>query len=272
MTEPLRATPPEPPAVPEPSSVPETDQEMSFFEHLGELRIRLLRSILALVPAVAVAWYFKTEIKDFLIAPLEPAWEKLNLPGEAVLRFAGPADAFMMYLKNSLIGGLLLASPWIFWQLWMFISPGLYKREKVLAVPFIIASTVCFVGGAIFGYKLVFPEAFRILLGFSDETLVATLFVKDYMPFFRRMLLAFGVVFEVPVIVTFLAGAGIVTWRQLLRFSRWWIIVAAFISMLLTPQDVYTMVMMLVPLVLLYFVGVGCAYLISLFQSQEKQV
>ncbi len=115
MTEPLRATPPEPPAVPEPSSVPETDQEMSFFEHLGELRIRLLRSILALVPAVAVAWYFKTEIKDFLIAPLEPAWEKLNLPGEAVLRFAGPADAFMMYLKNSLIGGLLLASPWIFW-------------------------------------------------------------------------------------------------------------------------------------------------------------
>ncbi len=154
----------------------------------------------------------------------------------------------------------------------MFISPGLYKREKVLAVPFIIASTVCFVGGAIFGYKLVFPEAFRILLGFSDETLVATLFVKDYMPFFRRMLLAFGVVFEVPVIVTFLAGAGIVTWRQLLRFSRWWIIVAAFISMLLTPQDVYTMVMMLVPLVLLYFVGVGCAYLISLFQSQEKQV
>ncbi|MCZ6806562.1 MAG: twin-arginine translocase subunit TatC [Deltaproteobacteria bacterium] len=265
MTEPIPATAPEPP------SAPEDDQEMTFFEHLGDLRARLLRSILALVPAVAIAWFFKKEIKDFLIAPLKPAWERLDLPGEAVLRFAGPADAFMMYMKNSIIVGVLLASPWIFWQLWMFISPGLYKKEKTLAVPFIVASTVCFVGGAVFGYKLVFPEAFTVLLGFSDETLVATLFVKDYMPFFRRMLLAFGVVFEVPVIVAFLAGAGIVTWRQLLQFSRWWIIVAAFISMLLTPQDVYTMVMMLVPLVLLYFVGVGVAYVISLFQKKGEQ-
>jgi sec-independent protein translocase protein TatC len=255
---------------PEPRRVPEDDQEMTFFQHLGELRSRLLRSVLGLIPAVAIGWFFKKEIKDFLVAPLQPAWEKLNLPGEAVLRFSGPADAFMMYMKNSLIAGVLLASPWIFWQLWMFIAPGLYKKEKALAIPFIVASTVCFVGGAIFGYMLVFPEAFTVLLGFSDETLVATLFVKDYMPFFRRMLLAFGIVFEVPVIVTFLAGAGIVTWQQLLRFSRWWIVCAAFISMLLTPQDVYTMVMMLIPLVLLYFVGVGCAYVISVFQKKPS--
>ncbi len=266
MTESAPATLP-PPA----PNLPEADQEMSFFEHLGELRMRLLKSILGLVPAVAIAWVFKTEIKDFLVAPLQPAWQKLNLPGEAVLRFSGPADAFMMYMKNSLIAGLLLASPWIFWQLWMFISPGLYRKEKFLAIPFIVASTVCFAGGAVFGYKFVFPEAFTVLLGFSDETLVATLFVKDYMPFFRRMLLAFGVVFEVPVVVTFLAGAGIVDWRQLLRFSRWWIVVAAFISMLLTPQDVYTMVMMLIPLVVLYFVGVGAAYIISLFQKNKEE-
>jgi sec-independent protein translocase protein TatC len=258
---------PEPPQLP---PVAEEDQEMTFFQHLNELRSRLLRSIVGLIPAVAVGWLFKKEIKDFLIAPLQPAWEKLHLPGEAVLRFAGPADAFMMYMKNSLIAGVLLASPWIFWQLWMFIAPGLYKKEKALAIPFIIASTVCFAGGAVFGYKLVFPEAFTVLLGFSDETLVATLFVKDYMPFFRRMLLAFGVVFEVPVIVTFLAGAGIVTWQQLLKFSRWWIVCAAFISMLLTPQDVYTMVMMLIPLVLLYFVGVGCAYLLGVFQKKPS--
>lgn len=255
--------------IPEPKlpPIPEQDEEMTFFQHLGELRKRLLRSILGLIPAVAIAWVFKTEIKDFLVAPLEPAWEKLQLPGEAVLRFSGPADAFMMYLKNSLIAGVLLASPWIFWQLWMFIAPGLYKKEKALAIPFIVASTVCFAGGAVFGYKLVFPEAFTVLLGFSDETLVATLFVNDYMPFFRKMLLAFGFVFEVPVVVTFLAGAGIVTWQQLLKFSRWWIVCAAFLSMVLTPADVYTMVMMLIPLVLLYFVGVGCAYVISLFRK-----
>jgi sec-independent protein translocase protein TatC len=255
---------------PEPSKIPEDDQEMTFFQHLAELRMRLLRAIFGLIPAVAVGWIYKKEIKDFLVAPLQPAWEELNLPGEAVLRFAGPADAFMMYMKNSLIAGVLLASPWIFWQLWMFIAPGLYKKEKALAIPFILASTVCFAGGAVFGYKMVFPQAFTILLGFSDETLVATLFVNDYMPFFRSMLLAFGLVFEVPVVVTFLAGVGIVTWRQLLKWSRWWIVCASFIAMLVTPPDVYSMVMMLVPLVLLYYVGVGCAYLISLFQSKAS--
>ncbi|MBW1904377.1 MAG: twin-arginine translocase subunit TatC [Deltaproteobacteria bacterium] len=237
--------------IPEPQlpPLPAEDPAMTFFQHVNDLRSRLLRAILGLIPAVAISWFFKTEIKDFLVAPLQPAWEKLELPGRAVLRFAGPADAFMMY---------------------MFIAPGLYKKEKALAIPFIIASTVCFAGGAVFGYKLVFPEAFTVLLGFSDETLVATLFVKEYMPFFRRMLLAFGVVFEVPVVVTFLAGAGIVTWQQLLKFSRWWIVCAAFISMLLTPQDVYTMVMMLIPLVLLYFVGVGCAYVLSIFQKKPS--
>ncbi|MGB8223647.1 MAG: twin-arginine translocase subunit TatC [Polyangiales bacterium] len=253
---------------PEPTQAPEDDQGMTFFEHLAELRIRLFRSILGLIPAIAIGWIFKKEIKDFLVAPLQPAWEKLHLPGQAVLRFSGPADAFMMYMKNSIIAGVLLASPWIFWQLWMFIAPGLYKKEKALAIPFIIASTVFFAGGAIFGYMFVFPEAFVVLLGFSDETLVATLFVKDYMPFFRNMLLSFGVVFEVPVIVTFLAGAGIVTWQQLLKFSRWWIICASFLSMILTPADVTSMVMMLVPLVILYYVGVFCAYLISVFRKK----
>jgi sec-independent protein translocase protein TatC len=254
----------------EPPRTPEDDREMTFFEHLTELRMRLLRAIAGLIPAIAVAWFFKKEIKDFLVAPLKPAWTKLNLPGEAVLRFAGPADAFMMYLKNSVIAGVILASPWIFWQLWMFIAPGLYKKEKALAIPFIIASTICFAGGAIFGYKLVFPEAFTILLGFSDETLVATLFVDDYMPFFRSMLIAFGVVFEVPVVVAFLAGTGIVTWRQLMKFSRWWIIVASVLAMVLTPADVYSMIMMLVPLVVLYYVGVGVAYLISMSRGEPK--
>ncbi len=251
--------------------LPEQDQDMTFFEHLTELRTRLLRCVIGLVPAIAIAWYFKTEIKDFLIAPLQPACARLGLsPDKCILHVGHPAEAFMMYMKNSLVAGVLVASPWLFWQLWAFISPGLYRKEKLLAIPFIIASSLCFVGGALFGYVYVFPEAFTVLLGFTDATLVPTLFAKEYMPFFRRMLLAFGVVFEVPVVVTFLSGAGIVTWQQLLKFSRWWIICAAFLSMILTPQDVYTMVMMLIPLVVLYFVGVGAAYLISLFQKKKQ--
>ena len=145
---------PEPPQLP---PVAEEDQEMTFFQHLNELRSRLLRSIVGLIPAVAVGWLFKKEIKDFLIAPLQPAWEKLHLPGEAVLRFAGPADAFMMYMKNSLIAGLLLASPWIFWQLWMFIAPGLYAKEKKFAIPFVVVSMIMFLGGALFAFEIVLP-------------------------------------------------------------------------------------------------------------------
>ena len=164
----------------------------------------------------------------------------------------------MMYMKNSLIAGVLLASPWIFWQLWMFIAPGLYKKEKALAVPFIFfSSALCFAGGAIFGYKLVFPEAFTVLLGFSDETLVATLVrerlhavLSTHVACVRHRVRSSGHR-DVPGWAR-ASSRG----KQLLKFSRWWIVVAAFISMLLTPQDVYTMVMMLIPLVLLYFVGV----------------
>lgn len=248
---------------------PEDDEAMGFVEHLSELRTKLLRSVVALIPAVAIAWHFKEEVFQFLIAPLPPAWETLNLPGEPVLRVAGTTDAFMMYMKNSVVVGIIIASPVIFWQLWGFIAPGLYRKERLLALPFILVSTLCFVGGAFFCYLYVVPEAFTVLLGFTSDTLVPELYVDKYMPFFRKMLIAFGVVFEVPVVVTFLAGAGIVNWKQLLRFSRWWIVCAAFMSMLLTPQDIYTMILMLVPLVLLYFVGVGAAFLISLAQRKK---
>jgi len=239
------------------------DTEQPFISHLVELRDRLLRIVLVVAVVFLALMPFSNTLFSMLSGPL-----MAHLPKDSSMIAIEVASPFLIPFKLTLFLALFISIPWVLYQAWSFIAPGLYKKEKALAIPFIIASTIFFAGGAIFGYKFVFPEAFVVLLGFSDETLVATLFVKDYMPFFRNMLLSFGVVFEVPVIVTFLAGAGIVTWKQLLKFSRWWIICASFISMILTPADVTSMVMMLVPLVILYYVGVACAYFISVFQKK----
>ena len=249
------------------ATAPEEDQEMGLLEHLSELRTRILRSLIPVLPFTVLGWVVRWEIYEFLIAPLDKAMRALGKEG-AALHTLGPTDAFMMHVKNSLMFGVLLSAPWIFLQIWSFISPGLYKREKKMALPFVLASTFCFVGGAFFGYTLVFDQAFRLLLEFNGESLIAQIVVSEYMPFFRRMLLAFGVVFEVPVVVTALSAAGIVTARQLVAFSRWWIVVAAFLSMILTPQDIYSMLMMLVPLIVLYYVGVAMAFLLEFVRKK----
>jgi sec-independent protein translocase protein TatC len=245
---------------------PEDDVEMTFFEHLGELRNRLVRALYGIVPGVALAWYFKERILDLLTAPLVQAWRRLGL-GEPQLHFANPIDLFVAYLQIAVVCGLIFGSPWAFWQLWQFIAPGLYRRERRLALPFVFFSTIFFVGGSFFGYVFVFPLAFETFLSFAgnlpsaDLRLQPTLMVSEYLDFSLRMLLAFGVTFEVPVVVTFLAFAGIVNWRQLLGFTRWWIVIAAVVSALLTPPDVGSQLMMLVPLILLYLLSIFLAWM-----------
>ena len=227
-----------------------------------------MRALMAVVPGVGVAWVFKEKILDVLLQPLVEAYAMLHL-GKPAIHFSAPTDMFVVYLKNSLIVGILLASPWMFWQLWGFIAPGLYRRERRLAVPFVLASTLCFVGGGWFGYVVVFPLAFETFLSFSGPlpsqliSAVPMLMIKEYMSFATRMLLAFGTVFEIPVVVSFLAAAHIVNWRQLMTFSRWWIAIASVIAAILTPPDVVSQLMMLVPLVVLYFIAVGVAYVLG---------
>ncbi len=255
---------------------PEDDIEMSFFEHLGDLRTRLIRALLGVIPGVAIGWFYKERILDILVRPLTLAWKELGL-GKPQLHFANPVDPFVAYLKIAGITGVLFAAPWIFWQIWGFISPGLYRREKRLAIPFVMASTICFVGGAVFGYIVVFPLGFQTFLGFAGAlpsktlSIEPTIMINEYLTFATRMLLAFGVVFEVPVVVTFLAAAGIVNWRQLLRFSRWWILIAAILSALLTPPDVGSQLMMLVPLVILYFISVLLAFIFGMRRKKKRE-
>lgn len=254
----------------------DSEGRMSFFDHLSELRSRLVKSLIAIIPAVGVSWAFREEMLDWMVRPLIAAYATLHL-GPPKLHFMNPIDPIAAYLKMSFIAGLLLSSPWIFWQLWAFVSPGLYSREKKMAVPFVFFSTLCFVGGALFGYFVVFPRGFETFLGFAgmlpshNITIEPTITMSEYLDFTTQMLLAFGVVFEVPVVVTFLAAAGIVNWKQLLNFGRWWILIAAIVSAVLTPTpDVASQLLMLVPLVVLYFVSVVVAFFVGRKPDEPK--
>lgn len=236
---------------------------MSFFDHLRELRSRLAKSFFWLLIGVSIAYFFKEKLLAFLSAPLVKAYKMRDL-GVPNLNFADPVGPFLSYLFLALVGGFFLASPLILWQLWAFVSPGLYSREKKFAIPFVLGSTICFVGGAFFGYATVLPIGFDFFLGFSGEIgggmeIRPVLMMEEYLSFTTRMLLAFGLVFELPLFITFLSLAGVVNWWQLVRFSRWFIVIAVTVGAILTPPDVTSQVLMTVPLILLYFLSMALA-------------
>ncbi len=163
---------------------------------------------------------------------------------------------FITYLKVSLISGIMLASPVIFYEFWKFVAPGLYQNEKRLLVPFVLCSCVLFLGGAIFGYFVVFPFGFRFFLGFSNEYIKALPSVKQYFSFAMKLLIAFGIVFELPVISYFLTKIGVITPQFLKNNRRYAIVIIFALAAIFTPPDVMTQFMMAVPLILLYEVSI----------------
>ncbi|MFT3927124.1 MAG: twin-arginine translocase subunit TatC [Myxococcales bacterium] len=254
---------------------PEQDVQMTFFEHLDELRTRLIRSLLPFIPAFIGAWIFREEVFSILVIPLNKAWQAMGL-GIPKLHFSSPVDPMVVYLKQSAIVALLASSPWVFWQLWSFIAPGLYAREKRLLLPFVFASTVCFTIGGLFGWFYIFPPTFETLMDFSGKLpggvveIQPTLMMGEYVSFVAQMLMVFGITFEVPVVITFLSLAGVVTHKQLLGFGRWWLVVSSVIAAVLTPtQDALSMLLLLIPLVGLYYASVIVAYFIDLRRKQE---
>ena len=255
---------------------PEEDLHMTFFEHLGELRSRLIKSLIPFIPAFIAAWIFRERIFSLLVIPLTKAWQSMGL-GTPKLHFASPVDPMVVYLKQSAIVAFLVASPWVFYQLWMFISPGLYAREKRFVIPFVLASTVCFTIGGLFGWFYIFPPTFATLMDFSGQLpggvveIQPTLMMGEYVSFVSQMLFVFGVTFEVPVIITFLSLANIVSYKQLVKFGRWWVVVASALAAVLTPtQDALSMLLLMGPLVGLYYLAVGLAYFIDLRRGKQS--
>lgn len=240
---------------------------MTFWEHLEELRRRIIYMGIAFVVGAAVAWTYREAILAWLTDPFVRAWQKGGLEGKASLHFPAPHSLFVAYIKLALLGGLILSLPIMLYQLWAFISPGLYHREKKLALPFVVSSCGLFAGGAYFGWKFAFPVAFQYLLSFvgpiahTSMVVEPTVMVEEYVSFITQMLIVFGIIFELPVLVFFLSVAGIITYRHLIKFARYFIVVAFIIGAVFTPPDPMSQFMVAVPLCVLYFISIGVAWL-----------
>ncbi len=245
--------------------------QMTFWEHLEELRGRILKALLAFSVGAGAAWYLRENVLIWLTTPFVEAWTQSIGDQRPALHFPAPASLFISYLRLSLMAGFVFALPVIFYQLWAFIAPGLYARERRFAIPFVVSSTFLFLGGGYFGWKVAFPVAFRYLLDFSGKLesgsvslhIEPTVMIGDYIEFISRMLLAFGTVFELPVLVFFLSVAGLINHTHLIKFARYFVVLSFFIAAIITPPDIMSQFLLAIPLCLLYVVSIGIAWLLG---------
>jgi len=220
-------------------------------KHLEELRKRLVSSAIAVGVCFVACYIFAERLFAILVSPL-----KAQMVEGDKLIFTNLPEMFLTYLKTAFIAAILLASPFIFYQIWMFVAPGLYHKEKKHLFPFVFFSTILFVGGALFGYFVVFPFGFKFFLGFATDYIQALPSVKQYFSFAIKLLFAFGVVFELPVVIFFLTKIGIVTPAQLQKKRKYAILMTFVMAAILTPPDVITQCMMAGPLIILYELGI----------------
>lgn len=226
--------------------------KMSFLSHLEELRKRLIISFIAIAAGFVIAFYFAEDIFAIMNQPLLEALPE----GEQNLIYTGVAELWWTYLKVGLWGGIFLALPVLFYQLWSFAAPGLYKDERKYAGPFVVWASILFVTGSMFGFFIVFPLAFKFLLGFSDETIKAMPAVSQYFSFFIKLLFGFGLIFELPVVMVFLGRIGVVDAPFLSRHRKYAFLLVFVASAVLTPPDVISQILMAGPLIVLYEISI----------------
>ena len=240
--------------------------EVPFTAHLEELRKRLIACFLAVGIGFILSYGFKEKLFQILTKPLMSVMET----GEKII-FTGLPEAFFTYLKVALLSGIILAAPVIFYQFWMFVAPGLYNKEKRLIGPIVFLSSLFFIGGAMFGYFVVFPWGFKFFLGFASETIRPLPSMREYLGFSSKLLLAFGLVFELPLIITFLARLGLVS-VEFLKKNRKYALLLFFIgAAILTPPDVVTQIMMAFPLMVLYEVSILGARIFGKKKIEEDE-
>jgi sec-independent protein translocase protein TatC len=274
------AKPEEPKAakkLPEPKPAEDEDRPMTFWEHLEELRKRLIWSLLSFGAGCLGAWEVKEKILAVLSKPYYDAWHAQHIAGDPDLNFGAPSAALVAYIKLSMIGGVALAAPFIFYQLWSFVAPGLYAKEKRYVIPFVLLSTILFVGGGFFGWRSAFPITFDYFLSLAGSlgpgsiTIRPTVFMGEYIDFVVQMLLGFGLIFEIPLFLLFLSIAGIVNYLQLIRFGRYFILAAFIVAAVFTPPDVTSQCVMAIPMCLLYGISIGLAYFFGKPPTPEQR-
>jgi sec-independent protein translocase protein TatC len=249
---------------------------MTLWEHLEELRSRIVRMAIAFAIGAGVCWFYKERILGLITRPFMEAWKLGGHGSEATLHYGAPTALFTSYIRLAALSGLLFALPVILWQVWAFIAPGLYSREKKFAIPFVVSSIVLFLAGGYFGWAIAFPAAFDFLMNFTPDKLPgggkveATIMIGDYIEFVTRMFIAFGAVAELPILALFLTVAGLITHRHLIKFFRYFIVIAFVISAVLTPPDPLSQILMAVPLIALYGVSILVSWAITISRERGK--
>ncbi len=242
---------------------------MSFFEHLEELRQRILRSILGLLIGTAVCFYFSDHIYAWLSLPLTQTLHELGQPEKLI--YTNPIDPFNLYIKLSVVAGIFLSSPYILYQIWLFISPGLYKHEKRYVFPFVILTSGLFITGGLFAYKLAFPPALKFLVQFGHQ-FEARITIDQYLKLVTTIMVGVGLLFELPVIILLLSIFGIVTPKFLIRHIRYAVLITAVLAAAIAPTpDLATVFILWIPMVGLYIVSIGLSWIVYLKRKKAQQ-
>jgi sec-independent protein translocase protein TatC len=243
------------------------DSALPITEHLAELRNRIAWVVASWAIFAAASFNFAEQIFGFLLAP---AIEELG-PGGSTLQSIAPAEIFFTYLKCALLAGFIFSLPVIFWQIWAFVAPGLYANEKKALVPFVICSSLLFAGGAIFGDSMVFPVVFQFFNSFSNEFVVSAWTMREVFSLTTHLFLAFGIAFELPLFVFFLSLTGIVTARQLAAGTPYAILVIFVVAAIMTPPDFVSQLFLAFPMLGLYMLGVGVAWVFDPARRAAKR-
>lgn len=233
---------------------PPSEEPMSLLEHLNELRHRLTRVVILVILGFVACYGVSEQLYAWLSEPL-----KASLPEGSKLIFTAPQGAFFAYLKTSLVASLFLSCPFSFYQIWSFIAPGLYKEEKQAVMPLALFSAFFFVAGASFCYYLVLPIAFQFFMGFTTDIIIPMISVEEYLSFVLKLLIAFGLVFEMPLFAYFLARMGLLTPEMMRRHRKYAILLIFVVAAILTPPDVFSQVLMACPMLLLYELSIYVA-------------
>ena len=242
---------------------------MPFLEHLKELRDRVRNAAIAFVIAAVGCFYFSDRIFEWLKEPLFNVWRAKKISAEPHLVFTQLTEPFWVNMSIALWAGIFAASPFIFYQLWKFVAPGLYKRERNITVMFAVFSALFFTAGAVFCRYLVVERLADFMLGFVNPEQKPMIAMHGYLDLIRDLMIAFGAVFELPLLIYFLSLTGMVTHRGLWKFNRWFVVLAFVVGAILTPTpDVPTQLMMALPMILLYNISIGISYLVT--KRREK--
>jgi sec-independent protein translocase protein TatC len=237
---------------------------MPLMDHLHELRRRLIISIVATLVCTLICFAFVEEIWAFLVGPMNEALEASETGTMAITE---PLEGFVTLLKVAGVAGVAMTSPILSWQFWRFVAPGLYAKEKRLLIPLVFASTFLFLLGIVFCYFVIFQFAFPFFIEVNPEGVQAVLSMKAYLAVATRLLLAFGIAFQLPVVVFFLSKAGLIDHHDMLRFFKYAVVCSFVVSAMLTPPDVVSQLLMAGPLLILYCVGI----IIARFTSTKER-